>query len=225
MSELKAIGSLGVIDSRLSWMNEPDAWSLDASNKLRVTAAGGTNFWQRTRHRRRADNGHLLGAHMTGDFQMEVTVTTYPKERYDQAGLMARVDEDSWLKTSAEYEREGRALLGAVATNLGWSDWSCHVVPDLRHRLRVRRSQHDYFVDVAVGDEWVEIRAAHLTDGGAEVMAGIYACAPVGSGFTAVFEAFCLKTAAKKTRVRPGEAAGGGSHHDVTRDGPRVDTA
>jgi hypothetical protein len=124
---------------------------------------------------------------------MSVKVIPAPNTHYDQAGLMVRASEICWLKTSAEFELPGWSRLGAVVTNDGWSDWSTHDVRDDEYRLRIRRSGSDFFVDAAVGDdEWSQLRVTHLGDAAGTVNAGIYACAPLGSGFPVHFRSFTI---------------------------------
>lgn len=175
-------------------MNEPADWSFSGANSLRLRVAPGTNFWQRTKHGRSLDNGHFLSLIVAGDFDMEVAALAYPNSQYDQAGLMARASDRSWIKTSAEFERPGWSRLGVVVTNDGWSDWSSQDVARTDYRFRVRRRGADFFIDVAaIEGPWSQIRVAHLVEGERPLSVGVYACAPVGNGFDARFEGFRLE--------------------------------
>ena len=49
--------------------------------------------------------------------------------QYDQCGIMVRLSEGIWLKTSIEFEGDEPARLGAVVTKGGFSDWSTQDVP------------------------------------------------------------------------------------------------
>jgi regulation of enolase protein 1 (concanavalin A-like superfamily) len=162
---------------------------------LYVEVDGDTNYWQRTRHGRRDDNGHFLWLTVSDNFEMSVAVSTDPNTQYDQAGLMVRTSEACWMKTSAEFERPGRSRLGAVVTNHGWSDWSTQDVAHGDHRLRVRRAGGDVVVHAAVGSNpWSQLRVAHLTDVVEDVRVGVYACSPRGPGFTVHFRSFYIAT-------------------------------
>eukprot|EP01113_Clastostelium_recurvatum_P048470 TRINITY_DN8834_c0_g1_i1.p1 TRINITY_DN8834_c0_g1~~TRINITY_DN8834_c0_g1_i1.p1 ORF type:complete len:289 (+),score=65.21 TRINITY_DN8834_c0_g1_i1:83-868(+) len=145
------------VDARLKWMNEPTNHKIshnDGEDKtqhsLTVYTNANTDFWQKTHYGFRVDNGHLLYAEVEGDFIATTRMRWEPRNQYDQAGLMVRIDETSWLKTSVEYEIPPETCkLGAVCTNMGYSDWSTQKF-DSDHRqlvLRIRREGTDYFVE------------------------------------------------------------------------------
>jgi len=176
----------GELDGRLRWMNEPARWR--ASEGLELETDAQTDFWQRTHYGFRADNGHLLFAEWTGDFEMTTRVRFDPAHQYDQAGLMVRFSAEEWLKTSVEYEPEGPARLGAVVTRGGWSDWSTQDFPreEREVELRVRREERTFLVDWRrVGGEWTQLRVAPLEGEVARV--GVYACSPKSAGMRARF--------------------------------------
>jgi len=186
------------LDPRLRWWNPPPRAEAGGSRLLVATRAG-TDFWQGTHYGFRVDNGHCLFCEVSGDFVMETTLRLDPVHQYDQAGLMVRLSEACWLKTSIEHEPEGPSRLGAVVTNAGWSDWSTQDWdPALRAvSLRIRREGADYIVDHAriaapgAARAWSQIRMArlHEDDGtGHALQAGLYACSPKGEGFTAEFD-------------------------------------
>jgi uncharacterized protein len=175
------------LDPRLRWLNEPQRWSLDQC--LRVHPAAQSDFWQRTHYGFRADNGHFLYAECPGDFRLTAHVRFMPAHQYDQAGLMVRVSEDEWLKTSVEYEPEGPARLGAVVTHAGYSDWSTQDFPRDCHEIELRIDrEHDTFIVHwrLPGGVWSQLRVARL-DAPEAVHAGLYACSPKGAGLTAEF--------------------------------------
>ena len=162
-----------------------------------------TDFWQRTHYGFRADNGHFLYAEATGDFTLSTHVSFAHVNQYDQAGLMVRLSEDSWIKTSVEYEPELPNRLGAVVTNNGYSDWSTQDVGDELTALsmRIRREGRTYTVEYSLDEEphedayWSQLRQATLlTDNGeSAVMTGLYACSPKAAGFTAWFDYLSVK--------------------------------
>ena len=180
-------------DPRLRWTNPPAEWGAGPDG-LVVRTAAATDFWQGTHYGFRVDNGHLLAAEVGGDFVLETLVRTDPVHQYDQAGLMVRLSERCWLKTSVEFEPGKPSRLGAVVTNAGWSDWSTRDVdPEAGRQVafRVTRRGADYLVEAALGAEgrWSQIRLARLhdDDGAGQVTAGLYACSPKGAGLAATF--------------------------------------
>jgi regulation of enolase protein 1 (concanavalin A-like superfamily) len=181
------------LDVRLRWHNPPPDWS-PGRDGLVVRTAAGTDFWQGTHYGFRVDNGHLFAAEVEGDFVLETEVVAAPVHQYDQAGLMVRLSERCWLKTSVEAEPGEPSRLGAVVTNAGWSDWSTQDLdPDAARHVacRVTRRGADYLVEAATvpGGRWSQIRLARLhEDERGRVLAGLYACSPKGEGFAATFK-------------------------------------
>jgi regulation of enolase protein 1 (concanavalin A-like superfamily) len=181
------------LNSRLQWHCEPADWQLDpATPGLRLKTEAHTDFWQRTHYGFQADNGHFLHLEARGDFVLTTKVTSRALHQYDQAGLMVRVSEGCWLKTSVEFEPDGDNRLGAVVTNGHYSDWSTQPLPKQMDTVwfRIRAEAADCIVESSFdGDHWVQIRMAHLHDRAAVelVTCGLYACSPKASGYEAEF--------------------------------------
>jgi regulation of enolase protein 1 (concanavalin A-like superfamily) len=176
----------------LKWLNPPPRWHLErGGSRLIVYTAGETDFWQRTHYGFRADNGHFLSTEVSGDFVLAAKIYAFPVHQYDQAGLMVRVSDQCWLKTSVEFEPAAPSHLGAVVTNCGYSDWSLQDFPGDGiggYCLRVRRAREDYLVEYADDDSgpWHLLRVAHLlVSPGSPAWAGFYSCSPKGAGFRA----------------------------------------
>lgn len=180
------------------WHCEPPTWLLDAERaRLRIEPESPTDFWQATHYGFRADNGHFWGRQLEGDFELSALVRWLPKHQYDQAGLMIRLSAMCWLKTSVEFEPDQPSRLGAVVTNFGFSDWSTQAfLAATAVWLRVRREANDFLVAWSLdGHVWDQLRVAHLHEArGLAVDAGIYACSPKGTGFSAEFEAIELRS-------------------------------
>lgn len=188
----------GLILSRCQWHCEPASWDLDAAARtLAIRTTERSDFWQRTHYGFRADNGHFLWTAIEGDFQMTVDVHMAPLHQYDQAGLMVRLSDGCWIKTSVEYEDGSVSRLGCVVTNRGYSDWSTQDIPATitDFALRVTRHEADYLVEAQLpGGPWSQLRMAHLDDDSASppVHCGVYACSPKEPGFRAEFRDFTL---------------------------------
>jgi len=176
----------------MDWLNEPPTWE-HHGDTLVVTAGPGTDFWRRTHYGFIRDNGHLYGHRVTGDFSAEVLVRGAYAAQYDQAGLMVRVDETTWLKCGIELV-DGRQQASAVVTR-EFSDWS--VVPlagsPAALTLRVQRTGDALEVRYAVdGGPEELLRLAHLPMG-ESVLVGPMCAAPDGPGFVARFEGFVVR--------------------------------
>jgi len=175
------------------WHCEPSRWGIDPSKRhLWIEPDAATDFWRKTHYGFEADNGHFLFAETAVDFVLTTKVTLRPVHQYDQAGLMVRVSPNCWLKTSVEYELDNPAVLGAVVTNNGYSDWSTQELPRGVSDVwfRVRMEGNDCLVDASLdGRAWQQIRMTHLLERGdsRSIAFGPYACSPKGAGFRAEF--------------------------------------
>jgi hypothetical protein len=180
------------LNDRLTWHCEPANWKIENS-QLKISPDPDTDFWQRTHYGFQADNGHFLFQECKGDFILETHVKCDFQNQYDQAGLMVRVSDQCWIKTSVEYEPGEANKLGVVVTNNGYSDWSTQDVDDsfTEYKLRIIRRGSTYLVKFfnESEEEWVQMRMFHLFDE-TEVTAGLYCCCPKKTGFTVYFDYF-----------------------------------
>jgi regulation of enolase protein 1 (concanavalin A-like superfamily) len=184
--------------SALNWFCPPHRWFLE-EGKLSLYPDPKTDFWQRTHYGFQNDNGHFLFTAIEGDFVLTTKARFFPKNQYDQAGLMVRISPDFWLKTSIEFEPAEPNRLGAVVTRHGYSDWSTQDISSniQAYQLRIRREKDDYIVDYRQSDQmsWSQIRMAHLENAkGTIVQCGLYACSPIDGGFKVQFDYLSLET-------------------------------
>jgi regulation of enolase protein 1 (concanavalin A-like superfamily) len=165
----------------MSWLNEPAEWSR-AGGELSVGVEPGTDFWRTTHYGFVRDSGHFAYAELTGE--ASVRFRGEWAAQYDQAGLMLRVDAETWVKAGIE-RVDGRDWLSVVVTR-GLSDWSQQPAPppdaDGFHTIRAIRSGDS--VQLLAGDQ--PIRLAPLPPD-VPVLAGAMCAAPEGPGFTAHF--------------------------------------
>lgn len=182
------------LDPRLHWQSEPSRWQLDPSRKcLQVWPDAESDFWQRTHYGFRSDNGHLLYLSANGDFELSTRLTMFPRNQYDQAGLMIWISPSCWIKTSIEYELEGTNQLGAVVTNSGYSDWSTQPIDRSINQIWLRMSVtgQDVIVRSSLeGEHWQQLRVAPLPERRQReaVRCGLYACSPKAAGFQVDFD-------------------------------------
>jgi regulation of enolase protein 1 (concanavalin A-like superfamily) len=175
----------------MEWLNEPPAWS-EEDSQLTVMTGERTDFWRKTHYGFIRDDGHLRYRTVTGDFTASVLFSGSYDQLYDQAGLMLRVDEKSWLKAGVELV-DGRQMLSAVVT-CDFSDWSAAPAPPGADWLELRVTRHGETVRVewaipAARPQYTLLRLARLPMGEA-VKVGPMCCSPERAGFRARFRAF-----------------------------------
>src|SRR5258707_2053399 len=177
----------------MHWYNEPPIWTANDSI-ITVQTAPETDFWRITNSGFIGDNGHFYHQHQAGNFQAEVKVSGEYHTVYDQAGLMVRVDEATWLKCGIEYI-DGRQCASAVVTR-EFSDWSLVTLPSNPPALWLRLKRQGITVEVHYsldGIEYQLLRQAYLSSA-ASVEVGIMAASPIGSGLSVTFEGLSIQS-------------------------------
>ncbi len=166
------------------WLHEPAHWTLDTV--LELMTRPDTDYWQRTHYGFQRDTGHFFFTELDADFAMTAHITFAPTAQYDQCGLMCRVDSDTWIKCSAEYETPAFSHLGSVVTVRGYSDWATQEIPSTITGLhyKLNRKGSDFRIAWAMdGRDWRQMRITHLDPCPVRLQVGIYACSPTGPGF------------------------------------------
>lgn len=171
------------------WLNEPARYRL--GNGLEIFTDEKTDFWQRTHYGFERDDGHCLLTRISGDFSLTTQVEFHPLQKYDQCGLMVRVDSQNWIKVSMEYESEHVSRLGSVATSLGYSDWATQDVPSDHRQMwyRISKRGNDFLLEHSHdGRAWLQMRITHLHKQAEQCEIGVYACSPIGKDYQCRFK-------------------------------------
>lgn len=170
----------------MTWLNEPGEWN-PLGKGLSARAEAETDFWRKTHNGAIQDSGHYYFSSITGDFAARVKLTGEYNSQYDQAGLMVRIDERTWLKCGIEF-LDGTQYASAVVTR-DYSDWS--IVPVSNPPaiwIQCERKGATFTVGYSLnGNEYEMIRQSFLTDE-TEQQLGMMFAAPKGNGFRIVFE-------------------------------------
>ena len=170
--------------AKMHWLNEPE-WEL-VDHTLVIKTHKDTDYWQRTHYGFRRDNAHACLQPIPGDCLIRAHLRFASNAQYDQCGLLLRVDEDCWFKCSVEYENEHLSRLGSVATNYGYSDWATQDISAQIHEIwyEIELQSSDLILRNSFdGQEYRQMRIAHLHTQGRPIEAGFYGCSPVGDGF------------------------------------------
>jgi len=170
----------------MAWLNEPASWQR-TGDVLTVSVDPSTDFWRETGYGYIRDSGHVYGEVLGGDLDVSVRMRCTLGTQYDQAGVMLRADERTWLKTGVEFF-EGRPRLSTVLT-LGRSSWMVTDLPEGTDEIVLRVSRRGDAVEVryVIEDGPAELAALVFMPPGREVLAGVMAAAPEGPGFRVTF--------------------------------------
>jgi regulation of enolase protein 1 (concanavalin A-like superfamily) len=176
----------------MEWLNEPPAWR-QAGDTLTVTSGPKTDFWRTTHYGFIRDSGHCYHQTVRGDFVAELRFSGRYAALYDQAGLMLRADERTWLKCGIEFV-EGVQHVSAVVTR-EFSDWSVVPLPRNPPALWLRAARHGAAVEVSYsldGASYALLRLAYLAPE-EMLLVGPMCASPEGDGFETTFEGFVVR--------------------------------
>src|SRR2546422_7681158 len=105
----------------MKWMNAPASWKV-ADGRVIVRSKPKTDFWRKTFYGHITDNGHFFHLPAGGEFTFEARIGGQYAALYDQAGLMARVDAENWVKCGTEFV--GGERHASIVFTRDFSDWS-----------------------------------------------------------------------------------------------------
>ena len=174
----------------MEWHNEAPKWEA-RDEILIIQAAPKTDFWRVTQYGYTYDSGHFYYQRQAGDFLAEVKFHGAYNALYDQAGLMARIDEANWVKCGIEF-LDGVQQVSAVVTR-EFSDWSLGIaLPQDTGALWLRLKRQGAAIEIQYsldGMNYRLLRLAYLP--ASETLAiGPMCASPTGEGFSTVFEDF-----------------------------------
>lgn len=186
---------------RMQWFNEPEQWEIK-DNRLTMQVTPQSDYWRISHYGFTVDDAPYLYTTRGGEFEVKVKISGDYKVRFDQAGLMLRIDKENYIKTGIEYV-DGKYNLSAVVTH-HTSDWSVitldRPVPFIWIKAVRRLDAVEIFYSFD-DKEYTMMRNCWLQDN-TPVMVGLMAACPDGQGFEARFENFSIKHLPDQRRVK-----------------------
>lgn len=177
---------------KMLWFNEPEQWEI-SENKLSMYVTPHSDYWRIAHYGFTVDDAPFYYATYGGEFEVKVKVSGNYKTRFDQAGLMLRIDHENYIKTGIEYV-DGKYNISTVVTH-HTSDWSVieldKPVPYIWIKAVRRLDAVEVFYSLDDKD-YKMIRTAWMQDN-IPMKVGLMAASPDGNGFEASFEGFDVK--------------------------------
>jgi uncharacterized protein len=173
------------------WLNEPSKWTAEGDS-LSLTTDPKTDFWRKTHYGFIRDNGHFFYETVSGEFVVETDFDGNYHALYDQAGLMIRADETTWLKTGIEFV-DSVQHISAVVTH-DYSDWSVVKLstPIRSLGLRATLKGGSIIIEYDTGTgAWTMLRITFLSSAPV-LQVGRMAASPDGPGFDVHFHKFSI---------------------------------
>lgn len=177
---------------KMQWFNEPTAWEVK-NNVLTMNVTPHSDFWRISHYGFTVDDGPFMYTTVGGEFETKVKISGDYKVRFDQAGLMIRIDHENWLKAGIEYV-DGKYNISAVVTHKT-SDWSVIALDKPVDCIWIKAVRRLDAIEIFYSfndKEYTMMRNCWMQDN-CPVMVGPVAACPDGEGFKARFEHFSVK--------------------------------
>ena len=177
---------------KMQWYNEPQKWKI-TNNAMIMQVTPKTDYWRISHYGFTVDDAPFYYGTYGGEFEAKVKLTGDYRVRFDQMGLMIRIDQKNYIKTGVEFV-DGKFNISTVVTNQK-SDWSVNPLekaPPFVWIKTVRRLDAIEIYYSLDDKNYVMTRNAPLADN-TPVMVGLMAACPDGDGFEAKFEHFSVK--------------------------------
>ena len=177
---------------KMQWFNEPESYSVQ-DGVLEMDVPAKTDFWRISHYGFTVDDGPFLYGVYGGEFEAKLKVSGDYRERFDQAGMMIRLDHENYVKFGIEYV-DGLFNISAVVTH-HTSDWSVvpleNPIPHLWLKAVRRLDAIELFYSFD-DKTYTMMRTLWMQDNH-PLMVGPVAACPDGEGFKARFSDFKVK--------------------------------
>ncbi|MBR4064181.1 MAG: DUF1349 domain-containing protein [Tidjanibacter sp.] len=177
---------------KMQWFNEPEQWSIK-NNALTMQVTPQSDYWRISHYGFTVDDAPFIYTTRGGEFEVKVKTSGDYKVRFDQAGLMLRIDKENYIKAGIEFV-DGKYNLSCVVTH-HTSDWSVIELDKPVEAVWIKAVRRLDAVEIFYSFDDVNytmMRNCWLADN-SPVMVGMMAACPDGNGFEARFEHFTIK--------------------------------
>ena len=186
---------------KMQWFNEPAQWTIQ-DHVLSMQVTPQSDYWRISHYGFTVDDAPFLYTLRGGEFEVKVKVSGDYRTRYDQAGLMLRIDHENYIKAGIEFV-DGKYNLSAVVTH-HTSDWSIipleKPVPFVWIKAVRRLDAIEIFYSFD-DQEYTLMRNAWMQDNH-PIMVGLMGASPDGQGFEARFEHFSIQHLPDQRRLQ-----------------------
>lgn len=177
---------------KMQWFNEPEKWTVE-NQILSMFVTPKSDYWRISHYGFTVDDAPFYYALYGGEFEVKVKITGDYKNRFDQAGLMLRIDEQNYIKAGIEFV-DGVYNLSTVVTHKT-SDWSVIALEKPVPFIWIKAVRRLDAVEVFYSFDdktYTMMRNAWMQDN-TPMMVGVMGACPDGDGFNVKFENFKVK--------------------------------
>ncbi len=177
---------------KMQWFNEPEQYEIKEGT-LTMEVPAQCDYWRVAHYGFTVDDGPFLYGMYGGEFEAKVKVSGDYKVRFDQAGMMIRIDKDNYMKCGIEYV-DGKFNISTVVTH-NTSDWSLIRLDKPVDYIWLKAVRRKDAIEVFYSfddKEYTMMRTLWMQQD-TPVMVGLMAACPDGNGFRAKFSDFHVK--------------------------------
>ena len=177
---------------KMQWFNEPEKWTVE-NQALSMFVTPKSDYWRISHYGFTVDDAPFYYALYGGEFEVKVKITGDYKNRFDQAGLMLRIDEQNYIKAGIEFV-DGVYNLSTVVTHKT-SDWSVIALEKPVPFIWIKAVRRLDAVEVFYSFDdktYTMMRNAWMQDN-TPMMVGVMGACPDGDGLNVKFENFKVK--------------------------------
>lgn len=186
---------------KMQWFNEPENWEIK-DDALSMTVTPQSDYWRISHYGFTVDDAPFLYTTYGGEIEVKVKISGDYTARFDQSGLMLRIDHENYIKAGIEFV-DGKYNLSAVVTHKT-SDWSVITLDKPVSFVWIKAVRRLDAVEIFYSFDdknYTMMRNAWLQDN-CPVMVGLMGACPDGNGFKAKFENFSVKHLADQRRLK-----------------------
>lgn len=174
---------------KMIWFNEPENWKI-AEGSMEMFITPKTDFWRISHYGFTVDDAPFLYTERGGEFEVKLKIRGEYKKRFDQAGLMLRLNHENYIKTGIEFV-DGKYNLSVVVTHKT-SDWSVIELSTPVEAIWIKAVRRLDAVEIfySFDDKVYKLMRNAWLEANHPVKVGMFGASPDGDGFKAVFSDF-----------------------------------
>ena len=186
---------------KMQWFNEPQSWEI-RDNTLSMVVTPQSDYWRISHYGFTVDDAPFYYATYGGEFEAKVKISGDYKARFDQSGLMLRLDHENYIKAGIEFV-DGKYNLSTVVTHKT-SDWSVITLDKPVPFVWIKAVRRLDAIEIFYSFDdinYVMMRNAWMEDN-RPIQVGLMGACPDGEGFVATFSEFTVKHLPDARRVK-----------------------
>lgn len=185
---------------KMNWFNEPSVWNIE-NDKLIMEVTPKSDYWRISHYGFTVDDAPFYYAEYGGEFETKVKISGDYRVRFDQAGMMIRIDHENYIKCGIEFV-DGKYNLSTVVTH-NTSDWSVIALDRPVESIWIKAVRRLDAIEIfySFDDSEYHLMRNAWMEANRPVKIGMFAACPDGDGFKVTFSDFKVSHLPDKVRT------------------------